>query len=420
MLSTRSLQFFELPQSFGYDPNSNRSSQIQNGTPSIYQINAANNRIDSISGFARNYTYKATGQTTAITGGAADLISESGFETPLRNLNLTYDSFNRLNGVTGQNLSATYKIAATNMRVEKNANSKVTKFVYGLGGQLLFERDINTTRDTQHLYFQGDPIGIVRNSSLYFVIPDHLGRPEMMMDSTAAAITVWRAVLTAFDRQSIPINTIGGYHIGFPGQYHDEETGFAHNVNRDYDPATGRYLQSDPIGLAGGLDTYGYVGGNPVSYVDPLGLDGIGSWTYPAGPMRDQYNENLGNGGGPDFFQLSATMYVLSFSVTLSRSGNLFQSFGVGREYPNPVRGLGASLNAGILMSNCPDAKERAANTDKFLTGLGYSATAHNRIGVGAIYSPGSGGAILFGVGAGIEVSPGSFGVQTRWSVPGW
>jgi RHS repeat-associated protein len=62
--------------------------------------------------------------------------------------------------------------------------------------------------------------------------------------------------------------------LRFPGQYFDAETGNHYNYFRDYDPSTGRYIQGDPTGLAGGLNLYAYVGTNPLSLVDPFGQAG--------------------------------------------------------------------------------------------------------------------------------------------------
>jgi type VI secretion system secreted protein VgrG len=62
------------------------------------------------------------------------------------------------------------------------------------------------------------------------------------------------------------------FNLRFAGQYFDKETGLHYNYFRDYNPAIGRYVQSDPIGLRGGLNTFGYVEGNPANAVDPLGL----------------------------------------------------------------------------------------------------------------------------------------------------
>jgi len=61
-------------------------------------------------------------------------------------------------------------------------------------------------------------------------------------------------------------------NLRYPGQQFDVEISVHHNYFRDYEPGAGRYLESDPIGLKGGIDTYQYVAGGPFTSIDPLGL----------------------------------------------------------------------------------------------------------------------------------------------------
>ena len=107
------------------------------------------------------------------------------------------------------------------------------------------------------------------DARLYFFHNDHLGTPQRITD--ASQTVVWAADYQPFGSASLPVEMVTN-NLRFPGQYFDAETGLHYNHFRDYDPTTGRYLQSDPIGLNGGLNSYLYVGGNPLRWVDRAGL----------------------------------------------------------------------------------------------------------------------------------------------------
>jgi RHS repeat-associated protein len=115
--------------------------------------------------------------------------------------------------------------------------------------------------------------------SLVYLHADHLNTPRIATDETGKVI--WRNLPTTEPFGNSPVEEDPDndgiaftLNLRFPGQYYDKEVNTHYNYFRDYDPSTGRYVQSDPIGLAGGLNTYSYVGGNPVWDFDNDGLMG--------------------------------------------------------------------------------------------------------------------------------------------------
>jgi RHS repeat-associated protein len=176
----------------------------------------------------------------------------------------------------------------------------------------------------------------VTEARLYHIHTDHLNTPRVVTDESQRVI--WRWENTEPLGKSPPEEDPDGdgqrfeMPLRFPGQVFDTETGLFYNYFRDYDPQTGRYVQSDPIGLAGGINPYLYAF-DPLRQIDPLGLMGNAPGTFGRGPAAP--GQGMGSRASPSGPAVTGT---IGLAVTLFAGPyGGFGEWGVARDYKNTM-----------------------------------------------------------------------------------
>ena len=360
-------------ESYQYDADGNRITATVNGSAQTYVISPTSNQLTSFSSsLSATYGYDALGNTALINGTTSYL----------------YDPFNRLASSSG----ATNYINPEGQRLRKTGGATgTTYFAPDQGGSLLAENDNGTWVD--YLWLNGRLIGRISGGQVGAIHDDQVGRPEAVTDASQSI--VWRAQNFPFTQSVVVANV--SLNLGFPGQYYDAERWTWNNGYRDYNAGLGRYLESDPIGLNGGVNTYAYVGNDPLSFTDRLGLRAD---TDLCAGMSAQGCMQLGEQFAPDYVTANVTVpSIFTFGYTLTRDGSLFGSGGFTFGSPASMasgKNWGFSIATGNLTSPC----HTNADVDNFVRGGTKDFGYYDIVGGGIATNP-SGTAIETGLGFG-------------------
>ena len=216
---------------------------------------------------------------------------------------------------------------------QAQANTSIgTAYIYDEDGSLLGEYDNGSAKAagrTEYIWLPTDagqpiPVGILRNGNFFAIHSDHLGTPRLMTNEDNKPVWQWpysafgankpTGILQATPNPRVAITNqpvllkataATELNLRFPGQYFDSETNLHYNYFRSYQPNQGRYTQSDPIGLEGGLNRFGYANGDGINNFDPLGLETCLLTTVGPGGIRDHAAvfTSRGDGkGGPALY----------------------------------------------------------------------------------------------------------------------
>lgn len=246
-----------------YDAVGNRLTEQYNDgsttTSSSYAYAATSNRLSSITtgSTVRGFSYTASGNVSSDDRGAAT------------DLTLVYNGADRLTSVTTP--SSTLSVMTydgLDRRVIRQASGATRIYHYDLADHLIATSDASGGNWVEYIWLGDLPVAQLEGGAIYAIHTDQLNQPMRMTDASAAV--VWDRTQRPFGETASETGSATNA-LRFPGQISDPETQTAYNMARDYDPSIGRYLQSDPIGIEGGLNTYSYAGNNPVVGKDPSG-----------------------------------------------------------------------------------------------------------------------------------------------------
>jgi RHS repeat-associated protein len=250
-----------------------------NAVSTTYSYPTTSHRLASLSGGAsRSFTYDGAGNLTASAG-----------------ITYAYDGRGRMK----QAGTTTYAVNGLGQRVKKNDGTD-TFFVYDEAEHLIGEYDAAGAPIEETVWLGDLPVAVVKPNAasydVFYVWTDNLGTPRLITDAANQARWEWPNA-DPFGN-NLPDEDPAGlgaftYNLRFPGQYYDAEKGSNYNYFRDYDPGIGRYVQSDPVGLLGGKNSFSYVFNTPLGLMDSRGLapDCVPIWVGPsvdAGQFRDR------------------------------------------------------------------------------------------------------------------------------------